>query len=118
LHRGHTPERRTPSLDLDSVYGAGPVASHQLYDPTDQAKLRVDTGGIFEDLPRSGDGANTAIIADPPNEENASLQFASILFHNNAVEWARANGYADSAFEQARQWTTWHYHWVVLNEFV
>jgi Animal haem peroxidase len=118
---GSSPNRRTPSLDLDSVYGAGPVASPQLYDPTDQAKLRVDTGGIFEDLPRSGDGTNTAIIADPRNDENlmiAGLQCAFILFHNNAVEWARANGYADSAFEQARQWTTWHYHWVVLNEFV
>src|SRR5947207_544387 len=28
-----SPNSRTPSLDLDSVYGAGPVASSQLYDP-------------------------------------------------------------------------------------
>src|SRR5438132_5405235 len=28
-----SPNARTPSLDLDSVYGGGPVASPQLYDP-------------------------------------------------------------------------------------
>jgi hypothetical protein len=116
-----SPNARTPSLDLDSVYGAGPVASPQLYDPLDRAKLRIDSGGIFEDLPRASDGPNTAIIADPRNDENliiAGLQCAFILFHNNAVEWARANGYADSAYAQARQLTTWHYHWLVLHEFL
>jgi Animal haem peroxidase len=118
---GSSPNGRTPSLDLDSVYGAGPVASPQLYDAVDRAKLRIDTGGIFEDLPRTGDGTNTAIVADPRNDENlmiAGLQCAFILFHNNAVEWARANGYAESAFAEARRLTTWHYHWVVLHEFL
>jgi hypothetical protein len=32
---GSSPNARTPSLDLDSVYGAGPVASPQLYDAFD-----------------------------------------------------------------------------------
>src|SRR5207245_4562701 len=41
-----SPNSRTPSLDLDSVYGAGPVASSQLYDPADPAKLRIESGGI------------------------------------------------------------------------
>ena len=98
----------------------GPVASPQLYDPSDRAKLRIESAGIFEDLPRER-RANTAIIADPRNDENlmiAGLQCAFILFHNNAVEWARANGYADAAFAQARQLTTWHYHWIVLHEFL
>jgi hypothetical protein len=116
---GSAPNGRTPSLDLDSVYGAGPVASPQLYDPSDRAKLRIESGGVFEDLPR--DASSSAIIADPRNDENlmiAGLQCAFILFHNNAVDWARSNGYADAAFERARQLTTWHYHWVVLHEFL
>ncbi|HEX9381034.1 MAG TPA: heme peroxidase family protein [Gaiellaceae bacterium] len=118
---GSSPNSRTPSLDLDSVYGEGPVASSQLYDSIDHAKLRIDSGGIFEDLPRTSDGTNTAIIADPRNDENlmiAGLQCAFILFHNHALEWARANGYADSAFALARRLTTWHYHWLVLHEFL
>jgi Animal haem peroxidase len=116
---GSSPNGRTPSLDLDSVYGAGPVASAQFYDPDDPAKLRIESGGLFEDLPRVGD--ETAIVADPRNDENlmiAGLQCSFILFHNNAVEWARASGYGDSAFAQARQLTTWHYHWLVLHEFL
>ncbi len=116
---GSSPNGRTPSLDLDSVYGAGPVASPQLYDPSDRAKLRIESGGVFEDLPR--DASGSAIVADPRNDENlmiAGLQCAFIRFHNTAVDWARANGYAEAAFEQARQSTTWHYHWVVLHEFL
>ena len=113
---GTSPNGRTPSLDLDSLYGSGPVASPQLYDPADHDKLRIASGGIFEDLPRVADGTNTAIISDPRNDENlmiAGLQSAFILFHNNAVEWVRANGPTGSAFEAARRLTTWHYHWLV-----
>src|SRR5262249_822854 len=59
---------RTPALDLDSVYGGGAVASPQLYGPDDRAKLRIESGGMFEDLPRTSDG--TAIISDPRNDEH------------------------------------------------
>jgi Animal haem peroxidase len=113
---------RTPSLDLDSVYGEGPVASPQLYDPADPDKLRIDSGGQFEDLPRFEDGTNTAIIPDPRNDENliiSGLQCAFILFHNQAVEWACEHGYkGGSTFREARQLTTWHYHWLVVHEFL
>jgi heme peroxidase len=115
------PTGRTPTLDLDSVYGAGPVGSPALYDTTDQAKLLIGFGGIFEDLPRTSDG--TAIIGDPRNDENliiAGLHCAFTLFHNRAVDDAYANGASSSqdAFAQARQLTTWHYHWLVLHEFL
>jgi hypothetical protein len=109
---------RTPAFDLDSVYGAGPVASAHLYDPADPAKLRIESGGLFEDVPRTGDG--TAIIADPRNDEHlviAGLQAAFIRFHNNAVDLVRSERAAD-AFARARRMTTWHYHWLILHEFL
>jgi hypothetical protein len=116
-----SPNGRTPALDLDSVYGGGPVASQALYDSGDPAKLLIESGGIFEDLPRLSDG--TAIIADPRNDEHlviAGLQCAFIKFHNRAVDDAYANGSAQwqDAFAQARQLTTWHYQWLVLHEFL
>ncbi|TML98081.1 MAG: twin-arginine translocation signal domain-containing protein [Actinobacteria bacterium] len=118
---GTSPNARTPSLDLDSVYGAGPVASAQLYDPSDHDKLAIGFGGLFEDHQRA-EGSNAAIIPDPRNDENmmiAGLHCAFMLFHNKAVDWARDNGYTGAAtFEQARQLTTWHYHWMVLKEFL
>jgi hypothetical protein len=113
---------RTPSLDLDSVYGQGPVGSPQLYDPADRDKLRIGSSGQFEDLSRADDGTNTAIIPDPRNDENlviAGLQCAFILFHNNAVDWAREHGNTGgSTFALARRLTTWHYHWLVVHEFL
>src|SRR6266567_8268059 len=51
-----SPNGRTPSLDLDSMYGGGPVATPAFYNPKDPAKLLIGSGGIFEDLPRTGDG--------------------------------------------------------------
>ena len=109
---------RTPAFDLDSVYGGGPVASPYLYDSADRAKLRIASGGQFEDLPRTADG--TAIVADPRNDEHviiAGLQCAFILFHNNAVDLARTEG-APDPFAQARRHTTWHYHWLILHEIL
>jgi len=118
-----SPNGRTPQLDLDSVYGSGPVASAALYDSTDPAKLLIGFGGLFEDLPRTSDGTSTAIIGDPRNDEHmiiAGLHCAFILFHNRAVDEVRSHGARrwQDVFAQARQLTIWHYHWMVLHEFL
>jgi hypothetical protein len=112
---------RTPSFDLDSVYGAGPVGSPQLFDPADRVKLKVESGGLFEDVPRMADG--TAIIADPRNDENvviSGLQSAFLRFHNNVVDRLRAGGTTDlmEVYRQSRRLTTWHYQWMILHEFL
>jgi hypothetical protein len=116
-----SPNTRTASLDLDSVYGQGPIASPQFYAPDDHDKLRIAFGGLFEDLPRV-DGTNIAVIPDPRNDENliiCGLQCAFILFHNRAVDFVREQGYkSSSTFDEARHLTTWHYHWVLLHEFL
>ena len=112
---------RSPALDLDSVYGDGPVADQRLYDPADGIKFRLESGGLFEDLPRTA--TLEAIVADPRNDENviiSGLQCAFLQFHNNAVDAVRANGVSDpaDAFAEARRLTTWHYQWIVLHEFL
>jgi len=116
-----SPNGRTPSFDLDSVYGAGPVGSPQLYDPADRAKLKVESGGLFEDVPRMADG--TAIIGDPRNDEHvviAGMQAAFLKFHNNVLDRLRAGGTTDEAeaYAEARRLTTWHYQWLILHEFL
>ena len=116
-----TVNARTPSLDLDSVYGNGPFGSPQLYDSRDRAKLRIENGGLFEDVPRQG---NAAVIADPRNDENmmiSGLQTAFIRFHNNMVDLLRDDDRrmdSSRAFSEARRLTTWHYHWLILKEFL
>jgi hypothetical protein len=121
-----SPNERTPSFDLDSVYGGGPLRDPELYVPVPRGsrarptKLRIESGGLFEDLPRRSD--RTAIIADPRNDENliiAGLQAAFILFHNRAVDLvARDRLSSEEVFERARQLTTWHYQWMILHEFL
>jgi Animal haem peroxidase len=113
---------RRPYFDLDSLYGAGPAASPLLYDPADRARLRIESGGLYEDLPREASGR--AIIADPRNDENvviAGLQAALILAHNHAVEVVRAaqpDLDANAVFEEARRQLTWHYQWIIVHEFL
>ena len=116
------PNARTPAFDLDAVYGDGPAGSPLPYDPNDPIRFKVESGGLFEDLPR--DEHNVAIIADPRNDENlmiAGLHAAFLLFHNHAVALVRSqNPYIadDEAFHEARRLTTWHYHWMILHEFL
>jgi hypothetical protein len=113
---------RTPSFDLDSVYGAGPTASPVLYDPADGAKLRIGFGGRFEDLPRTSSGQ--AVLGDPRNDENmmiGGIHCAFILAHNKLVDQVRAaNPQLSNAqvFAQARRTLTFHYHSIILHEIL
>jgi hypothetical protein len=119
-----TRNTRVPVLDLDSVYGGGPMVSPQLYDSNDRAKLRIESGGLFEDLPRNADGS--AIIGDPRNDENiiiAGIHTGFILFHNEMVDLARTErlvdpGNTNEAFTFARNETRWHYHSMILSQFL
>jgi hypothetical protein len=121
-----SPNERDPRFDLDSVYGGGPGLDPELYarnGRTRPTKLRIESGGLFEDVPRNPTD-HSAIIADPRNDENmmiSGLQAAFILFHNHAVDVVRdsnRNLPSDDVFEKARQLTTWHYQWMVVHEFL
>ncbi|HEX8629143.1 MAG TPA: peroxidase family protein, partial [Catenuloplanes sp.] len=115
----NTPNLRTPAFDLDSVYGGGPTGSPALYE-SDRVKLRLESGGLFEDVPRQANG--TAILGDHRNDENiiiAGLQAAFIAFHNRVVDQLRGQGVpAARQFAEARRLVTWHYQWIILNEFL
>lgn len=140
-----TPNVRTPTLDLDCVYGLGPEAHPYLFhgngvsagiklltgaDGT--AATFTHSGGMRNpqppefaelDLSRSADG--TAIIGDPRNDENrvvSQLQLAMIRFHNDVVDTLKNNPenqlQGKELFEHARELVTWHYQWVVINDFL
>jgi Animal haem peroxidase len=133
-----SPNTRTPALDLDSVFGGGPKISPNLYvanpDGSAGPALKIGTGGVHEDIPRTpnGDGTFTAILSDPRNDENvmiAGLHSAHILFYNrvlaelgsvNLGPFPSARG-ADTAIAYvqyliARELTLWHYQWLLVNE--
>ena len=118
-----SPNARTPFFDLDSVYGNGPGGNPELYEAADPIKFRIESGGLYEDLPRNPIN-NAAIIGDPRNDENimtAGLHATCLLFHNHAVDLIRSQNPAiadNEAYVQARRLTVWHYQWMILHEFL
>jgi hypothetical protein len=127
-------QARSPSLDLDSLYGAGPTdpESAKFYE-ADGIHLKMGKTRAFEgevardgfDLPR---GAGTtqaqkrkAIIPDPRNDENlavAQTHLAMIRFHNRVVDTLPASVAPSQRFARARRVVTRHYQWMIRNDFL
>jgi hypothetical protein len=116
-----TPARRSTNLrsarfDLDSVYGGGPNESPELYDGF---RLRIESGGQFEDLPRDDNG--TAILGDDRNDENlmlAGLQCAFILFHNAVLTDVSGRTPTAANFADVQQIVRRHYQWIIVHEIL
>jgi hypothetical protein len=125
---------RSPSLDLDSLYGAGPgdPGSAKFYE-ADGLHLRMGktaaVGGIPAkagfDLPRGGGTTaaqkRTAIIPDPRNDENlavAQTHLAMIRFHNRVVDTLPASVPAGQRFARAREKVTKHYQWMLRHDYL
>jgi hypothetical protein len=121
---------RSPSLDLDSLYGAGPQdpASAKFYKP-DGVHLKIgktvaagDPAMNGFDLPR-GEGTTNkakrkAVIPDFRNDENlvvAQTHLAFIRFHNRIVDSLPAS---PQRFAQARELAVKHYQWMLRHDFL
>jgi Animal haem peroxidase len=109
---------RTPAANLECLYGGGPVGSPYLYDRDDPARLLL--GAHPDDVPRNTQGI--ALIGDPRNDVHLfvnQLQVALIGAHNVLVDRLREDGEPDATvFDEARRSLTWHYQWVLLNDFL
>jgi peptidoglycan hydrolase-like protein with peptidoglycan-binding domain len=139
-----TPEQleqgRSPALDLDSLYGAGPVVNPEFYQ-ADRIKLKVgktkasgsgtspdarDLDGF--DLPRLGSQAvepedfRKAQIPDQRNDENlaiAQTHLAFIRFHNRVSDQLASKGVPSAMlFERARELVTKHYQWMLVKDYL
>lgn len=125
---------RSPRLDLDSLYGAGPgnPESAKFYDADG---LHLKTGKTIaadgvpakagHDLPRVGKGSaaakRTALIPDPRNDENlivAQTHLAMIHFHNRVVDKTPAALPAAQRFNRARRRVTLHYQWMLRHDYL
>jgi hypothetical protein len=127
-------QARSPSLDLDSLYGAGPLdpGSAKFYE-ADGMHLRAGKTDAADgipgkngfDLPR---GAGTtarakrrAIIPDPRNDENlavAQTHCAMIRFHNRVLDSLPAAVPPAARFSTARELVTKHYQWMVRTDYL
>ena len=138
------PNVRTPSLDLDCVYGAGPEASPHLYGAGEAEHFLVHGR---KDNPRdlARTCAGKALIGDPRNDENilvAQVQSVFIELHNILMSKRVEDG-ADADvikscaheglpkhvwhdhvspkltnFEEVRRFIRLHYQWIVWCELL
>jgi hypothetical protein len=128
-------QARSPSLDLDSLYGRGPrqPGSRRFY-TADRAHLKMGTtaaaGGrgnanrdlVGFDLPRVNTIGATALIPDKRNDENlavAQTHLAMIRFHNRVVDRLKEQGVSGAAlFRTARTLVVRHYQWMIRTDFL
>ncbi|MHA6791952.1 peroxidase family protein [Pseudonocardia bannensis] len=102
----------TPKFDLGSLYGGGPAANPELYDPAKPGYMLVNFHDGVHDLPRDDVGA--AYLGDPRNDENlivAQLHVVFLRLHNKFRDQGKT-------FEQAQQLVRWHYQWLIVNDFL
>ncbi len=121
---------RSPSLDLDSLYGLGPQdpGSAKFYSDGLHLKMGNADGGPPSqgfDLPREGTGnaANRrkALIPDKRNDENlavAQTHLAMIRFHNRVVDTLPASVPMAQRFTEARKIVTKHYQWMLRTDYL
>jgi hypothetical protein len=131
---GQLLQARSPSLDLDSLYGAGPsdAESARFYED-DGLHLKTGTtigvgrfgDKVGHDLPRVGTGPararRKALIPDPRNDENlivAQTHLAMIRFHNRVVDKLSASLPRAQKFRRARKSVTLHYQWLIRHDFL
>jgi hypothetical protein len=121
--RSHTEEGqlrnfRTPRLNLECLYGGGPVGSPYLYQRDDPAKLLLGTGD--NDVPRNHEGL--ALIGDPRNDVHLFVNQLHVVFlraHNLVVDRLREDGVAEAEiFEEARRAMMWHYQWILVHDYL
>lgn len=131
---------RSPSLDLDSLYGRGPQHPEDAKFYSDGIRLKmgttartpfpdprtnIDLAGF--DLPRVGFGSTkserrAALIPDPRNDENlavAQTHLAFIRFHNAVVDKLASEGTPSIfLFQRARRRVVRHYQWMLRTDFL
>jgi Animal haem peroxidase len=127
-------QARSPSIDLDSLYGAGPTdpGSAKFYE-ADGIHLRMGKSKAADgfpakdgfDLPRGAGNTNAqkrkAIIPDPRNDENlavAQTHLAFIRFHNRVVDSLPASVPQSQRFAKARELVTKHHQWMLKTDYL
>ncbi len=113
---------RSARLDLECLYGEGPVGNPFLFSRTDPAKLLLGFNDLDrpDDLPRNQEGI--ALVGDPRQDVHllvSQMQVAMIKAHNRFVDRLREDGVPESdLFSESRRALTWHFQWTALFDFL
>lgn len=130
----NTSNKRTPFLDLETIYGfEGPYEGDR---PTRAQLLKENSNTLLKlgdtkptpivnrifvgkDLPRMPDSPK-ALIVDSRNDDNlavAQTQVAFMRFHNAVVKHLNLDD-STATFETARRIVIQHYQWIILKDYL
>jgi hypothetical protein len=128
-----TPNYRTPSFDLDHVYGGGPQKSPYLYEG-EEGSERFKIGatiptGYRRDLPIEHGMILIGDQQDKRNVDNLILRQLHVLFlkfHNEAIKQISSESAlagleelgSGTTFERAQRLVRWQYQWIIRHDFL
>lgn len=133
IDREHLRNFRTPALDLDCLYGGGPLVQPYLYEDNgvhfNIERRKIKKSGFQKkaklvfDLPRSSSKRKKAIIPDSRNDENlivSQLHVIFLRFHNKIVDIITKGkkNVGNRDFKIAKNCVRWHYQWLILNDYL
>ncbi len=113
---------RSARLDLECMYGDGPIGSPFLFGRNDPTKmlLGLNDQGLANDLPRNQEGI--ALVGDPRQDVHlliSQMHVGMLKAHNRLVDRLREDGVSEADLAaEARRALTWHYQWTVLFDFL
>jgi hypothetical protein len=129
-----TPNYRTPSFDLDHIYGGGPEKSPFLYEGEEGAETfkigSTTPTGYRRDLPVEHGMVLIGDLQDTRNLDNLILRQLHVVFlkfHNEAIRQLSAhpptitgveNVGPGTLFERAQRLVRWHYQWIIRHDFL
>jgi hypothetical protein len=129
-----TPNYRTPSFDLDHVYGGGPEKSPFLYEGEhgeERFKVGATTpNGYLRDLPVEHGMVLIGDLQDTRNLDNLILRQLHVVFlkfHNEAIKQLGSDPPGitgidqlgpGTLFERAQRLVRWHYQWIIRHDFL
>jgi hypothetical protein len=129
-----TPNYRTPSFDLDHIYGGGPEKAPYLYEGSpgkEFFKIGATTPEAYlRDLPVEHGLVLIGDLEDTRNLDNLILRQLHVVFlkfHNEAIRQLGSNpptitGIASlgpgTLFERAQRLVRWHYQWIIRHDFL
>jgi Animal haem peroxidase len=134
LEPERTPNYRTPSFDLDHIYGGGPEESPFLYEGEvgeETFKIGSTTPtGYRRDLPVEHGMVLAGDLQDTRNLDNLllrQLHAVFLKFHNEAIRQLSPptpaltgieNLGPGTLFERAQRLVRWHYQWIIRHDFL
>lgn len=126
---------RTAALDLDSIYGGGPVINPYFYDPAVRSgqtnfllvnRKVSNSPELHFDVPRMENLKKTAVIADQRNDDNviiSKIHSTFCRFHNYWADFLANKDkkyHSDpiALFYDARQMVQWYFQWIILYDYL